>query len=95
MKISELEVNQKNVELEAVVDEVSETREFAKFGQPGRVASAQISDDSGSLQLTLWNEQIDLVKKGDKLKIKNGYVKEWQGEKQISIGRFGSLEVIS
>ena len=95
MKIEELEVNQKNVEVEADITEISEIREFAKFGKVGRVANATIKDDSGQVQLTLWDDQIDLVKTGDKVKVSNGYVKEWQGEKQLSVGRQGSLEVIS
>jgi len=92
MKISELEANQRKVEVEAVVQEIGEVKEFNKFGSPGRVASTTIKDDSGTIQLTLWNEQIDLVKKGDKIKITNGYVKEWQGEKQLNVGRYGELE---
>ena len=94
MKISELEFNQRKVEVEAVVQEISSVKEFNKFGKPGRVAAATIKDDSGSIQLTLWNEQIDMVKKGDKIKIKNGYIKEWQGEKQLNVGRYGELEVV-
>ncbi|MBN2422012.1 DNA-binding protein [Candidatus Woesearchaeota archaeon] len=94
MNISELEVNQKNVEIAAEVAELGEVREFEKFGRQGRVCTATIKDDSGEVKLTLWDEQIDKVKEGDKIEIKNGYVKEWQGEKQLSVGRFGSLEVI-
>lgn len=95
MNISELQVNQRSVEVEAVVIEISPVKEFSRFGNPGKVASAKIRDDSGEIQLTLWNDQIDLVKPGDKIKIRNAYIKEWQGEKQINIGRFGSVEVIS
>ena len=94
MKISELEFNQRKVEVEAVVQEIGEVKEFSKFGNPGRVTAATIKDDSGEVQLTLWNEQIDLVKKGDKIRITNGYIKEWQGEKQLNIGRYGELEVL-
>lgn len=94
MKISELEFNQRKVEVEAVVQEIGDVKEFSKFGNPGRVAAATIKDDSGEVQLTLWNEQIDLVKKGDKIRITNGYIKEWQGEKQLNIGRYGELEVL-
>ena len=44
--------------------------------------------------MSLWNEQIDQIKVGDKLFIKNGYVSEWQGEMQLGTGKFGSLEVV-
>ena len=95
MKISEIEVGQRDVELEAQVTDVSPVREFTKFGRTGRVANATLQDDSGTIQLTLWDDQINLVKKDDKVKISKGYVKEWQGEKQLSVGRYGNLEVLN
>ena len=36
---------------------------------------------------------IDKVKVGSKVKISNGYVKEFQGEPQLTAGKFGKLEV--
>ncbi|MAE13494.1 hypothetical protein CMO92_02930 [Candidatus Woesearchaeota archaeon] len=95
MKISELVPKQGNVELEEVeVTEKGEIREFSKFGKPGRVCNITVKDDTGSVQMTLWNEQIDEVKEGDKLKITDGWVGEWQGEKQLSTGRNGKFEVL-
>jgi replication factor A1 len=94
MKISELQVNQRKVDITATVKEIGTVREFNKFGKPGKVVTAVIEDDSGSIQLTLWNEQIDIVKEGDTIKIENAYVKEWQGEKQLNIGRLGKLDKV-
>lgn len=94
MQISDLKPRQSNVTIECYVAEIGEVREFQKFGKVGRVANATIKDDSGTIKLTLWNDDIDKVKKGDKLKITNGFVSEFQGEKQLSAGRFGKLEVI-
>nr|MBC8495959.1 hypothetical protein [archaeon] len=87
MKISELKPKQGNVELQAEVTDMGEVREFQKFGNPGRVVNATIKDDSGSVALTLWNEQIDTVKVGDKIELKDGFVNEWQGEMQVTTGR--------
>lgn len=94
MKIADLQIHQKGVNIEAEIIELGEVREFVKFGKPGRVCNAKIKDDSGEVNLTLWNEQIDELKKGNKIKVTNGYVNEWQGEKQLTAGRFGSIEVI-
>jgi len=94
MNISDIEVNQKNIEVTGKIIEISPVKEFSKFGKIGRVASAILKDDSGQIQLTLWDEQIESVKKGDKIKIMNAYVKEWQGEKQLNIGRYGTVEII-
>ncbi|MBI5391488.1 hypothetical protein HZB00_00640 [Candidatus Woesearchaeota archaeon] len=93
-KIKDLKSNQGKVNIEAEVIDIGNVREFAKFGKVGRVANAKIKDDSGEITLTLWNEEIDKVKKGDKIRITNGYVGEWQGTKQLSAGRYGQLEVM-
>lgn len=94
MPIKDLQPRQGNVEVEAIVIDKGDIREFQKFGKAGRVCNAKIRDDSGEVALTLWNEQIEQINVGDKIKISNGYVGEWQGELQLSTGKFGKLEVL-
>ncbi|HLC72577.1 MAG TPA: SOSS complex subunit B family protein [Candidatus Nanoarchaeia archaeon] len=94
MQISELKARQGKIELEAEITQKEEVRTFDKFGKQGRVCNATIKDASGEMKLTLWNDEIDTVKVGDKIKISNGYVNEFQGEKQLTAGRFGKLEVL-
>lgn len=81
-------------EVEGTISEKSEPREFAKFGKQGKVCSATFKDESGEITLTLWNEQADEFNIGDKVKVTNGFIKEWQGEKQLSAGKFGKIEKI-
>lgn len=94
MFIKDLQARQGGVEVEAAVVEISEPREFNKMGNQGKVANAIIKDDTGKVKLTLWNEQIEKIKVGDIIKIEKGYVGEWQGELQLSTGKFGTLEVV-
>lgn len=94
MKISELKVGQGKADIEAVVKQVGDTRSFNKFGRELKVANAIIEDDSGSIKLTLWNDEIMKVKTGDKIKITNGFVNEFNSEKQLTAGKFGKLEVL-
>ncbi len=94
MAISDLQAKQGNVTLTVEVVSKEEPRKFEKFGKPGRVCNAKVKDDSGEIKLTLWNDQIDKVNEGDKVKIINGYVNEWQGEKQLTTGKLGKLEII-
>lgn len=93
--IKDLQPKQGSVSLEADVIEMGPVREFQKFGKPGRVCTAVIKDDSGQCNLSLWNEQIDQVKAGDKIKITDGFASEWQGNIQVTTGRNGTLEVES
>lgn len=94
MAIKDLQAKQGNANVIATVVSKDSIREFQKFGKAGKVCNATIKDDTGEVKLTLWNEQIDSISVGDKIEIKNGYVNEWQGEKQLSTGKFGSLEII-
>ena len=94
MKINELVPKTGNADLIVVVTSVETPREFEKSGVKGRVAKATIHDETGTCKLTLWNEQIDIIKKGEKIKITNGWVDEYKGEIQVSSGKFGKIEVL-
>ncbi len=94
MAIKDLQARQGQVDLIAEITEKGDIREFEKFGKQGRVCNAKIKDATGEMSLTLWNEQIDQVKVGNKIHIINGWVSEWQGEKQLSTGKFGQLEIV-
>jgi replication factor A1 len=94
MKIIELKPGMKRVEVTAKILNISETREVTtRAGEQSRVATADVSDDSGTIKLTLWNEQIDQVKVNDNVKIENGYVTSFRGETQLNVGRYGKLTV--
>ena len=94
MAIKDLQARQGNVDIVVDIVDVGDVRQFEKFGREGRVATAVAKDDTGDIKLTLWNDQIDQVKAGDKVHISNGYVNEWQGEKQLTTGKMGKLEVV-
>jgi len=93
-KIKELTPRQGNVNVEGTITEVGETKSFNKFGRQLIVADAILKDDSGAVKLTLWNDDVSKYKAGDKIKIANGYVGEFQGEKQLTAGKFGKIEKI-
>jgi len=94
MAIKDLQPRQGKVDIVVEVVEKGEVREFNKFGKTGRVCNATVKDETGETKLTLWNEQIDQVNAGDKVHITNGYVGEYQGEMQLTTGKFGQLEVV-
>ena len=93
--IKELKPMMGKIDIEVTIKEKGDIREFDKFGKKGRVCTAIASDATGEIKLTLWNDEIDQVKKGDKVKITNGYVNEFQGEMQLTAGRFGKMEVLA
>jgi len=91
-KINEIQPKQGNIEVEAVITELGEKRTYNKFGKELNVADAVIQDDSGTIKLTLWNEDIERFKAGDKIKVINGYANEFQGETSLTSGKFGKIE---
>jgi len=95
MTISELKVRQGKVDIEVEVKDLGEVRTFERFGREGRVCNATVFDESGEIKLTLWNDDIDRIKVGNKLKIINGFVNEFRGEKQLTAGRLGKIEIVS
>ncbi len=95
MEIKDLKAKTGNVDVVVEVAEKAEAREFEKFGKSGKVCNATVKDATGTVTLTLWNDDVDKVNVGDKIHIENGWVGEWQGELQLSTGKFGKLEVVS
>lgn len=95
MKAKEIKPRQGKIEIELEIVDIGEIRQFERFGKTGRVVNAVAKDDSGEINLTLWNDEIDRVKAGDKVKITNGYCSEFQGERQLSAGKYGKLDIIT
>lgn len=94
MKISELKPGMSNVSFEAQVISVSEPREINKMGRVLKVAEAVLEDDTGSITLSLWQENIEKVSEGSRVKVENAYVGTWQGKSQLTLGRMGKIEVV-
>jgi replication factor A1 len=95
LKIKELRNGMRRVDVEAKVIEKSPTREVMSRYKDvvHRVATAIISDGTGKIKLTLWNDQIDQVNVNDNVKIENGYITTFRGEIQLNVGRYGKLTV--
>jgi replication factor A1 len=93
--IKDLNDGMKRVSVEAKVVEKGDPREVKSRykDETYRIVDAVIADETGSIKLTLWNEQIDQVNVGDNVKIENGYVTSFKGEAQLNVGKFGKMTV--
>lgn len=94
MKISELKYGTGRVDLRAKVTKIEEPKEVSTRSGPTKVCHATIEDQSGSITLVLWGEDADRVKKDDEVRISNGFVGEWQGNLQLSAGKYGKIEIL-
>lgn len=51
-------------------------------------------DDTGTIILSLWSDDIGKVKQGSKVEITNGYTNEFKGKVSLTKGKFGQLKVL-
>ena len=93
MQVKDLQVRQAVDTIDLEVTEVDEPRTWTNARGSGTVANAKAKDETGEVKITLWNDDVGLVKPGNKITIENGWVSEYQGELQLSTGRFGKLVV--
>ena len=93
MKIGQLKPGMRKVDITGTIATIEAPRDVStKFG-PAQVALATISDPTGTVKLTLWNEKISQVAVGDTVLITNAYVDSFRGELQLNVGRYGKLAV--
>jgi replication factor A1 len=95
MPIRDLRIGMSHVSLKAKVLEIpGPTQVLTRFGNYANVANALISDETGTIKLCLWNEQINSISIGDTIQIENARASTFRGERQLSIGRKGTLSSI-
>lgn len=94
MQISELRPNAKKIDLVFKVLSKGEVRDVvAKMsGQPLKVCEATVGDASGTVLLSLWNEDIERVEVGKSYKLTNGYVTTFRNSIRLNVGKYGQLE---
>ena len=81
--------------LEVRVERVGSVRTFARRdGGEGRVVHLRVSDDSGTVRLDLWDEEVDLVTSGNvraggRLKLVDGYVRKGREGLVVTTWKWG------
>ncbi|HYU07374.1 MAG TPA: hypothetical protein VEM77_09380 [Thermoplasmata archaeon] len=96
MKVKDLRPESKVDTIDLVIREKGAAREFSsRTGSTGKVCDAKAVDDEGTeVSVSLWNDEIERVQANDRIRITNGWVREWRGNMQVSAGRYGKLEVL-
>ena len=93
--IGDLKCGMKQINLKARILEIPEPRSvITRFGNFATVTNASIADETGVIQLPLWNKQVDAVSVGDLIRVENAHVATFRGERQLRVGRSGQLSVI-
>ena len=82
-----------NATVDATITAISPVRDVTTSRGASQVADATIQDDTGSITLTLWGEDTRRYSVGQKIRITDGWVKDFRGKLQITMGRSGKISV--
>ena len=98
INISDITPNMKNITILGRIKEIYRVHEFNRNdGNKGLVGSFLLHDNSGDIRITLWDDQINILKQdnfnmNELVKILNGYAKMGRnGEPEIHVGRMGKV----
>jgi replication factor A1 len=96
VKIGDLTTYSRGVNTIAKVISKTEVREVTSRsdGSSHRVCEALIADDTGSVYMSLWDDNVDNVVEDQILQVSNGYINLFRGSMRLNIGRYGSYEEI-
>jgi replication factor A1 len=67
---------------------------YTRYGNYASVANALIADETGTIRLCLWNEQIRCISAGDTILIENARASTFKGQRQLRIGKNGLLSSV-
>ncbi|HXY46413.1 MAG TPA: SOSS complex subunit B family protein [Thermoplasmata archaeon] len=78
---------------EATVARLEPIREVdQRTGGTKRVRNGMLKDGTGEISFVLWGDEVELVAEGDAIRIVEGWVKDYKGRPQVSLGRTGRIE---
>jgi len=91
VKIKDIAAGMSNLSVEGKIIEKDESRKVNTRYGTKRVTNAILQDDTGEIDLVLWEDQIDSVDVGDEIEIENAYSTQWKGKLQLNIPRKGKI----
>jgi replication factor A1 len=95
LKIEDLRVGMKKINVTAEVLETSEpSKVHTQFRDNAIVSNAVVGDETGKILLCLWDEQVNSVHMGDCIEVKNAHVALFKGEKQLRLGKSGTITIM-
>lgn len=91
MNISELRPGMENITFEVIIIRLNAPKVVtSKTGYEFTIVEGEVKDDVSKIKLTIWDEKIkelDGLKNGDKVLLKNTFITSFKGELAINVGR--------
>ncbi len=101
LKINNIVPDMRNVDIVARVAGVFDVREFEKNGKKGQVSSMILADDTGTIRLPLWNDEVSLmtslgIRQNDVLEVTGAWAKKdtYRDGIELRLGKRGKIKVV-
>ena len=94
LTIGSLKPNLRNLDLTVKIANIGPSRAVPskRRGRQHLIAEAFVGDETGSVVLTLWDDQINRFEANDVVEIRHGYTTLFRGSLRLNIGRSGQIE---
>ncbi|MBI2151990.1 hypothetical protein HYU21_04650 [Candidatus Woesearchaeota archaeon] len=96
LKVKEIYAGMRDVTVLGRVVKKFDVREFSKEEKKGKLCAVIIGDETGTIRIVFWNEQVNLLEKvseNDILLIKHAYAKENNNAKELHFGERGEVQI--
>jgi len=89
--VKDMTETSKNVNATLKVIEIGEVKDIkSQFGDK-RVCEVKVADATGSILLSLWDDQIGKIAVNDTISIQNGYISVVRNSMRLNIGKYGKM----
>lgn len=94
VKVDQIRGGMRNMRIIGTLKEVEEPVEMATRYGRAMLAKAVLQDETGSVRLNLWRDQIDIAKVGDRIILENAFAREFGGVVEVNIGADGNISLL-
>jgi ssDNA-binding replication factor A large subunit len=92
--VQDLRYGMKRVSVEGEVLEPPKSSLIrTRYGGSALVTNVWIGDETGKVRFCLWNDQAQSLVQGDMVRIRNASVSMYGGERQLILGRSGTVNL--
>ncbi len=94
--VDELRPGLRGINIKVRCSSKNEEREVVsrKSGETLRVTEALVGDETGSILLTLWNDDIDKMEPDHIYQLSNAYTTIFKGSLRLNLGKYGTVKEI-
>lgn len=96
MKIEELGPRNREIEVTFKVVSIGEEREVVsrRDGSSHKFVEAIVGDETATVIMTLWDNDVGTLEEGKAYKLENGYTSLFRGALRLNSGKYGKIEQV-